>query len=231
METKQSNYLTMAITTDDVCGENEAHWTSLPAFASEIALARTHIASIRQHSQAQLGADTKPHTRTKDDAKKSLARLAADTGAPASVYAETTGNLPAATLLNQSYSDIYYATDRDAEDLVVNQLADARAIDATALANYGVTAARLDDLEDALDHYSEKIGSPRATTVKRRVRTLSLEDLFDKLRAVHSRMDRLSAVFRTTAPDFFAAYETARVIIDRPATQEGPEAPPTPQPA
>ena len=65
----------------------------------------------------------------------SLARLAADSGAPASVYAKTTGNLPAATLLNQSYSDIYYATDRDAEDLAVNQLAAARAMDATALAN------------------------------------------------------------------------------------------------
>jgi hypothetical protein len=130
METKQSNYLTMAITTDDVCGENEAYWTSLPAFASEIALARTHIASIRQHSQAQLGADTKPHTRTKDDAKKSLVRLAADSGAPASVCAETTGDLPA-------------------EDIAVNLL---------------------------------------------------------------------------------AAYETARVIIDRPATQEGPEAYTTPQP-
>jgi plasmid stabilization system protein ParE len=228
MKTNQSNYLKMAITTDDVCAENEASWSSLPAFASEIALARTHIASIRQDGQAQLGADSKPHTQAKDEAKQSLARLAADTGAPASVYAETTGNQPAATQLNQSYSDIYYATDLDAENLAVNLLAAARAMDATALANYGVTAARLDDLEDALDHYSEKIGSPRAATVKRRVRTLSLEDLFDKLRAVHSRMDRLAAVFRTTAPDFFAAYETARVIIDRPATQEGEESPTPP---
>ena len=108
----------------------------------------------------------------------SLARLAADSGAPASVCAETTGNQHAA----------------------------ARAMDATALANYGVTAARLDDLEDALDHYSEKIGSPRAATVKRRVRTLSLEDLFDKLRAVHSRLDRLSAFppFRLFPP--FSAF-------------------------
>jgi hypothetical protein len=60
-------------------------------------------------------------------------------------------------------------------------------------------------------------------------RTISLKDLFDKLRAVHSRMERLSAVFRTTAPDFFAAYETARVIIYRPATQEGSKSPKTPQ--
>lgn len=228
METKQTNYLNMAQATDDVCGDDEAIWISLPAFASEVALARTHIASIRQDGQGQLGADSKPHTLAKDEAKKSLARLAADTGAPASVYAETLGNLPAAAQLNQSYSDIYYATDLDAEALAVNLLAAARDMDAAALANYGITGEKLDDLEDALDHYSKKIGSPRAATVKRRTRTLSLEDLFDKLRAVHSRMDRLAVVFRTTAPDFFAAYETARVIIDRPATREDDEEPPTP---
>ena len=103
-------------------------------------------------------------------------------------------------------------------------------MDAAALANYGVTAEKLDDLEDALDHYSEKIGSPRTATVKRRVRTLSLEELFDKLRTVHSRMDRLAVVFRSSAPDFLAAYETARVIIDRPATREEDEEPPAPEP-
>lgn len=36
---------------------------------------------------------------------------------------------------------------------------------------------------------------------------------------------RLSVVFRTTAPDFLAAYETARVIIDRPATRDDDEEP------
>ena len=41
-------------------------------------------------------------------------------------------------------------------------------------------------------------------------------------------MDRLAVVFRTTAPDFLAAYETARVIIDRPGTQEDEEHPPAP---
>jgi hypothetical protein len=85
--------------------------------------------SIRK-SRAFSLPEAKPHTRNKDDAKKSLVRLAADSGAPASVCAETTGELPA-------------------EDIAVNLL---------------------------------------------------------------------------------AAYETARVIIDRPATQEGPEAYTTPQP-
>ena len=101
----------------------------------------------------------------------------------------------------------------------------ARALDATALANYRVSADRLGDLEEALNQFSQKIGSPRATTIKRRTRTLSLEDLFSKLRTVHSRMDRLAVVLRSTAPDFLAAYESARVIIDRAATQEDVEQP------
>lgn len=228
METTQTNYLNMAQASDDVCGDNEATWSTLPAFATEVALARTHIASIRRDGQAQLGGDSKPHALAKDNAKKSLARLASDIGAPASVYAETLGDLPAAAKLNQSYSDIHYATDLDAEDLAVNLLAAARDMDAAALANYGITGEKLDVLEDALDHYSGKIGSPRAATVQRRVRTLSLEELFDKLRAVHSRMDRLAAVFRTTAPDFLAAYEAARVIIDRPASREDIQETPAP---
>jgi hypothetical protein len=228
MNTKQTNYLKMALATDDVCSDYEAQWTTLPAFASEVALARTHIASIRRDGQAQLGADSKPHTKAKDEAKKSLARLAADTGAPASVLAETTSNLPAAAKLNQSYSDIYYASDLDAEDLALNLLNAARDMDVGALATYGVTADRLGDLEEALNHYSEKIGSPRAATIKGRISTLSLEDLFDKLRAVHSRMDRLAVVLRRTAPDFLAAYESARVIIDRPGTQDDEETPTAP---
>ncbi len=228
METEQLNYLKMALATDDVCSDYESNWTTLPAFATEVALARTHIASIRQDGQAQLGADTKPHTQAKDEAKNSLARLAADTGAPASVLAETTGNLSAAAKLNQSYSDIYYAADLAAEDLAVNLLNAARDMDVTALASYGVSADRLGDLEEALNQFSQKIGSPRATTVKRRTRTLSLEDLFSKLRTVHSRMDRLAVVLRSSAPDFYTAYETARVIIDRPGTQEDEEQAPAP---
>ena len=39
--------------------------------------------------------DAKPNTRSKDDAKKSLVRLASATGVPASECAETTGELPA----------------------------------------------------------------------------------------------------------------------------------------
>ncbi len=136
-------------------------------------------------------------------------------GFPASVLAEINGDLAAAARLNQSYSDICYATDLDAEDLAVQLLATARAFAPATLTNYGVTVAKLDDLETALDLYSEKIGSPRLTTVTRRANTESLVDLFTKLRDTHSRMDRLTA------------YQAARVIIDRPATQS-PTAPPSP---
>lgn len=231
METDQSNYLAMATVTDDVIEANEASWTALPAFATEVALSRTYLGSIRADGRGQLDGDTRPHTKMRDMAKKTLARLATDSGAPASVLAEINGDLAAAATLTQSYSDIYYATDLDAENLVVNLLAAARALDPAILANYGVTAAKLDVLQQALDQYSEKIGSSRLTIVKRHAKTASLEELFAKLRDVHSRMDRLAIVFRSTAPDFLAAYQAARIIIDRPATQGSTEEPPAPLPA
>jgi len=45
---EKSRAISMALATDAVCRANEAQWTTLPAFTSEVALARTHIASIRQ---------------------------------------------------------------------------------------------------------------------------------------------------------------------------------------
>jgi hypothetical protein len=54
--------------------------------------------------------------------------------------AETTGNQRAATQLNQSYSEIYYATDLVAEDVAVNLLAAAYAMDATAPSTLAWTA-------------------------------------------------------------------------------------------
>ncbi len=228
METDQSNYLAMAEATDDVIEENETSWSTLVAFASEVALARTYLGAIRFDRRGQLDGDTRPHTQMKDNAKKTLARLATDTGAPASVLAEINGDLAAAARLNQSYSDIYYATDLDAEDSVVQLLAAAAGLDAATLANYGVTATKLAALETALDQYSEKIGSPRLTTVKRRAKTDSLVDLFTKLRDAHSRMDRLAVIFRGTAPEFLTAYQAARVIIDRPGTNGSTTVPPQP---
>ena len=91
-----------------------------------------------------------------------------------------------------------------------------------------ITKEALGDLETALDQYSEKIGSPRLTTVKRRAKTDSLVDLFTKLRDAHSRMDRLAVIFRGTAPEFLTAYQAARVIIDRPATNGSTPEPPLP---
>ncbi|GAA5484767.1 hypothetical protein [Haloferula sargassicola] len=225
MEQDQLNYLKMAVVTDELLDQNESVWSGLPAFASEVATSRALIARIQGGSRGQSGIDTRPFTQQKEIAKKTIARLGADLGAPASVLAETQGDLEAAAKLNQSYSDLYYATDAEADDLAYHLLQAARALDPAALANYGVSAEQLEQFDAAVENYQGLIGSPRVAIAKRSAHTVSLPELFVQLRASHDRLDRLAVIFRKTAPDFLAAYEAARVIVDRPATHGAGETP------
>ena len=128
------------------------------------------------------------------------------------------GNLPAAAQLHQSYSDIYYATDADARDYSANLLKAATDLDSADLLNYGVPPQDLADLTAALETYKSKMGTPRAAIVEHKATTDQLPALFDGLRTAYSRLDRLAPSFRTSAPAFLAAYEAARIIVDRAAT-------------
>lgn len=218
METEQTNYLTMVEATEIIFGRYTTTWSSLGAFAAEVANVRSIYETITGHSLTQL-VESGPVTDAKDTAKKALATLASDLGGKASVLAEILGDLPTAAQLNQSYSDIYYATDADARDYSVNLLQAATALDSTALLNYGVSPQDLTALTAALETYKTKMGTPRAAIVERKAATDQLPTHFDGLRTAFSRLDRLAPSFRTSAPAFLAAYEAARIIVDRAATQ------------
>jgi hypothetical protein len=217
METEQTNYLAMVEATEVIFSRYTSAWSSLGAFAAGVANVRSIYESITGHSLTQL-VESGPVTDSKDTAKKALATLASELGGKASVLAEILGDLPAAAQLHQSYSDIYYATDADARDYSANLLKAATDLDSAELVNYGVTPQDITALTAALESYKRKMGTPRAAIVEHKAATEQLPALFDGLRTAFSRLDRLSPSFRTSAPDFLAAYEAARVIVDRAAT-------------
>jgi hypothetical protein len=226
METEQTNYLTMVEATEIIFGRYTTTWSPLGAFAAEVTSVRSIYETITGHSLTQL-VESGPVTDAKDTAKKTLATLASELGGKASVLAEILADLPAAALLNQSYSDIYYATDADARDYSANLLKAATDLDSADLLNYGVTAKDLTDLNAALETYKSKMGTPRAAIVEHKAATDQLPALFDGLRTAFSRLDRLAPSFRTSAPAFLAAYEAARIIVDRAATHAAPTAKPS----
>ena len=87
-----------------------------------------------------------------------------------------------------------------------------------ALADYGITAQMLADLQDLIDRYSADTPKPRSAISSRKTTTANLAALFDQTdRILKERMDKIVVLFRSSQPVFVETYENARRIID-PAT-------------
>lgn len=92
---------------------------------------------------------------------------------------------------------------------------DLGAANAAALADYGVTAAKLTELQTAIDAFADAAAKPRAAISSRAAKTATLPQLFKQADAILTdRMDALLEMFAATNPDFVATYQSARVIVN-----------------
>ncbi len=99
------------------------------------------------------------------------------------------------------------------------------------LATYQVTQTNIDELSQALQHFTATKEKPRTVTAGRAAETGSLETLIrDANGLLRNRIDRMINLFRRSESKFVAAYRSARVVVDRPATHQSPK-PHTPTPA
>ena len=72
--------------------------------------------------------------------------------------------------------------------------------------------------------------APRAAAVNRKVATMSIPEGIRFVRGIYrNEIDKMIEAFKKAAPDFYAAYFTARIIIDRTGTDASPK-PQTPKP-
>lgn len=98
----------------------------------------------------------------------------------------------------------------------------------TDLAAYHVTQAKIDELTHALQVFKTSKQKPRQVVAGRTAETQSLASLIRDARGLlRNKIDRLVNTFQLSDPKFVAAYRSARVIVDRPATHASPK-PPTP---
>jgi hypothetical protein len=76
-----------------------------------------------------------------------------------------------------------------------------------------------------IEAYEKVCSKPRQNVAKKAAANRALPRLFKQGRNILTRrMDRLMAQFRTTAPEFYAEYKTARKIVNPPTPQNGNEA-------
>jgi hypothetical protein len=116
-------------------------------------------------------------------------------------------------------------------DDVATRVFDAGTANRAALADYGVTQAKLDALEQARDDFQAAKSNPRSKISENAGYTATLPQMIRDVKSIlRTRLDKLMTRFRLSNPMFFAGYQSARVIIDRrgPGEEEETPTPPTP---
>ena len=84
-----------------------------------------------------------------------------------------------------------------------------------ALGDYGVTAAKLNALKQAVKSFDGLRTWPRQSKTTRSAATKQLGRVFPKIdRLLRNRIDKLMVQFKTTKPAFYDRYRAARVIVE-----------------
>ena len=88
-----------------------------------------------------------------------------------------------------------------------------------ALSDSNITLAKLTALGKKTDAFEKVLSKPSQGVAKKAAANKALPRLLKQGQNILSRrIDRLMVQFKTSAPDFYAEYKSARKIVDQPGT-------------
>jgi hypothetical protein len=228
MNQDQDNITTMFETTDKTFTQDQSVWSVMPAFVDAVDRVEEGIAAIRQKQANQ---EPTGDTDAKQNARDAVVEQTFLIGSQLSALASKTNDpmLAAKVSLDKSALDKAAISDLLIEAKSVQGAANDNA--AVLASGYLISAAMLTTFAAAITTLDSMKDSPRTAVVNKRVQTLSLPGAIAYMRGIlRNEIDKMIIAFKTSAPDFYAAYFAARVIIDRTGTHKGKASPTPPTP-
>jgi hypothetical protein len=228
MNRDQFNRSEMFNTVSAVMQSNSTAWSGTPALVTAVNDLNGKISAIAAKAGSQQtpitgAAAQKEQARNNVEAK--TLEVADAIGAFAA--ANNDANLGAQVELTASTLD---RMPDDALEETAQRIAGVAATNATALLPYGVTGDDVEELNNLTVEFHDMKTAPRAAVAGRAAQTETLPDLLTETTSLlRNRLDKLMTKYKRTNPVFFAAYRSARVIVDRgsgPAPQKQPAPPP-----
>jgi len=226
----QETHLKMLIATLGVIDNFKSLWQAIVAFAT----ARDDLAAAIDNIRAQelkQSTSTTGVTQDKRTLRGAMCLRAAMVGGAVAAYAD-----------KQNHHELFAAVDFSAPDLM-HQSEEECVTHCTAILKAGtdnlaaltpanhLAQADLDDLKAKIDAFNAALERPRQTKAGTKSATDQLpEALAAADRIAERQLDRLMERFRLTNPDFYSAYQVARVIVDA-GGGSTTTTPPTPTPA
>jgi len=233
----QENKLSMALAVQTVVNNNNSVWNGLPAYVTAFGDLETVIGNI-QSIRVNQEKDTKGVTKDKGSVEGDLIEKALEVKAAVSAYATDNNNNTLKEKVNYSPSALKQARDTILRDICQLIHDETNAV-ISGLADYGIVAADLTELQTLIDAYNDVIAAPREAITNRSTATRELKNLIGQMDVIlNDRMDMLMETFKKDHPKFHTQYTNARIIVnlggrstgeqpDEPQVPPEPEIPPT----
>jgi hypothetical protein len=188
------------------------------------------IASIQQQELKQTGTTT-GGTLDKHAARVAMCNAAAIVGGAVAAYADKQGDHELFAKVDFSEPDLLHQTEQDCAANCKAILDAATANVAALTAAKSAAQADLDDLDQKIDDFNTALTRPRQIRTDIKGATDQIPALITAAdRIAERQLDRLMERFKATNPDFYSAYQVARVIVDAGGrTATTPTPPPVPQ--
>ena len=212
MNANQENKLSMYYVVKNTCEKYQSTWASSAAFAATYNLWVAKIPLIEQNRDFQTSATTGVTT---DTTAKRLTMIdkALFMANRLQSLANVTNNAELLESVQYTATDLKKGRGIDVIGICNAILAKANA-NAPSLVNYGVTAAMITDLQAAITAYSTSLAKPKAAISQTKTATENLATLFkESYDLLTKRLDLDIELFKTSKPDFYSQYKTARIII------------------
>ena len=212
MTSEQESRFSMQLVARDFLTGNATITATLPSnagFFTAVTTGITQIQSIREQQEF----DKTGIAVNKTQLKTNLVALAIDVSRKVIAYATIVNNAVLLKEVKYTESELKKSADSILKDRcqVIYGRANANL---AALATYGVTAAILTNLLNALNAYNTSIPKPRPGIADKKVATEQLAILLKSVDDNLAKIDALVEIVRVTQANFYSEYKNARKVVE-----------------
>ena len=209
---RQRNKLYMFVAVRDVCSAHEESWSSVPAFVEVFATFSEKVTLVRDLGRSQ-STIIKGVRHQREVLLEEAADIAVQCANALHSYGIRTGNVQLADATDVSKTDILNSTlngSLETIGFIFNQLEEY----AETLEDYGITAEKVQLLNDKLGVLTSQMNTPRRAIISRKTITGQINRLIGEIDdLLDDHLDGLVNILRSESPLFYEEYTNARVIV------------------
>ncbi|MDR2407186.1 MAG: hypothetical protein LBE13_03615 [Bacteroidales bacterium] len=214
MTDQQEAKLSMYLKVLNACRNYAKVYLHIPIIIAVVTQLEELISIIRQTAQQRAGIITQGFTVEKNKTINQLILQCMKVVNVLYVYAFRTDNQQLLSKMSINKRMLYNRHDNELLTHAKNIVTEATN-HISMLKDYGLESSELDTLNEIIAAFENLINKPQITVGERKIQTANLKQLFAETDSIlYDQLDKLITLFKTSDPDFYNLYKTARNVIN-----------------